>query len=253
MIKLTPARNVKNNGTGTKMKFYRPLRQFKAISFDLDDTLYNNHPIIEKAEQNFIVYLKTTYPALSELDARKWGLYKDLLVKENPTLLHDVSQWRKEVTIRVMSIYGIPMVDAIKYATTALEHFLMLRSDFTVPTKSIELLEQLAKHYPLIAITNGNVDVNRIGLQDRFQFVLKAGKKLKSKPHKDLFEQAAQQLEIRVNDILHVGDHLITDVYGAQNNHAQAVWFNPNSTTLDGAKLLPSLEISTLDSLLKLV
>ena len=38
------------------MKFYRPLRPFKAISFDLDDTLYDNHPIIEKAENDFLIW-----------------------------------------------------------------------------------------------------------------------------------------------------------------------------------------------------
>ena len=30
------------------MKFYRPLGPIKAITFDLDDTLYDNHPVIRK-------------------------------------------------------------------------------------------------------------------------------------------------------------------------------------------------------------
>lgn len=235
------------------MKFYRPLRPFKAISFDLDDTLYDNHPIIIKAEADFLVYLRTTYQQLAELDARKWGLYRDLLVKENPALQHDVSLWRKEVIQRIMVVYGIAMVNAIKYADSALQVFLQLRSDFTVPEKSIKLLQQLALHYPVIALTNGNVNVEQIGLHDKFKFVIKAGNGLRSKPHLDMFQQAASKLDIKVEDILHVGDHLISDVYGAQNNKAQAVWFNPNHTKLDRATLLPTLEMTDLQDLLTIL
>lgn len=235
------------------MKFYRPLRPFKAISFDLDDTLYDNHPIIAKAEVEFLQYLNITYPELAELDQRKWLLYKNLLAKENPALKHDVSLWRKEIIKRIMVVYGIAMVNAIKYSQSAFEKFIHLRSDFSVPQESINLLNDLAKHYPVIAITNGNVNVKQIGIEDCFSLVLKAGEGLKSKPHPDLFTSAAQQLNIDVSDILHIGDHLITDVYGAQNNHAQAIWFNPHKNALTGAKLLPCVELSELQHLLKLI
>lgn len=231
------------------MKFYKPLRSFKAISFDLDDTLYDNRPVIKQAEIDFLAYLNTTYPALAQLDERKWLLYKDLLAKEDPELKQDVSLWRKAIIKRVMVVYGIPEVNAIKYTKVAFDKFLLLRSNFTVPYQSIELLEQLAKNYPVIAITNGNVNIKQIGLEGKFKFILKAGNGLNSKPHIDLFKQAAKQLDIKIEEILHVGDNLITDVYGAQNNYAQAVWFNPEQTSLNGAKLLPSMEISDLKSL----
>lgn len=235
------------------MKFYKPLRPYKAISFDLDDTLYDNHSVIKKAEVDFLAYLTLTYKELAQLDARKWNLYKSILLKENPELKHDVSLCRKEIIKRVMVVYGIPMVNAIKYTEVAFQKFLLLRSDFTVPKQNIELLKQLAKHYPIVAITNGNVDIKKIGLHNQFQFLLKAGGSLKSKPHADLFQQAALQLNINVKDILHVGDHLITDVYGAQNNNAQAIWFNPEDARLHNAKLLPNVELSTLQDLLKLL
>ncbi len=40
------------------MKFYRTLRPFKLISFDLDDTLYDNSDVIRLAEENFIEKVK---------------------------------------------------------------------------------------------------------------------------------------------------------------------------------------------------
>ena len=104
------------------MKFYRPLRPFKAISFDLDDTLYNNHPIMKKAEGDFLIYLNTTYPKLSELDTRQWGLYKNHLVREFPSFINDVSLWRVKILERIMSIYGMPEYKAIENAHEQYEY-----------------------------------------------------------------------------------------------------------------------------------
>lgn len=231
------------------MKFYRPLKPFKVISFDLDDTLYDNLPVIIKAETDFLIYLNQTYPELSELDVRQWTLYKNHLVREFPKLVQDVSLWRIEILKRIMIIYGIAEYKAIEYAPIAFKEFLRLRSDFKVPEESLILLQALRQHYPVIAITNGNVDEKQIGLDDKFEFILKAGKGFKAKPHADLFIEAARRLNIEVSDILHIGDHLISDVYGAQNCGAQAVWFNEHQQSLTGAKLLPTVEISQLKQL----
>jgi len=235
------------------MKYYRHLKPIKAISFDLDDTLYDNHPVIKRAESVFMRYLNTRFPELAELTNRQWLLYKNLEIKNHPELKDDVSRIRQQTITRIMTIYGIPEYKAIEYGKQALAEFLRLRSDFSVPKSSIQLLKKLRQHYPVIAITNGNVDEFQIQLDDKFEFVLKAGNGLKAKPSSDLFIEAARRLNINVSDILHVGDHLITDVYGAQNNGAQAVWFNPENQALTAASLLPTVEINRLDSLYKLL
>jgi len=235
------------------MKYYRPLTPFKAISFDLDDTLYDNHPIIENAELSILAYINKNFPELAELTRKQWLLYKNLEIKNFPELAHDVSLARLQTLTRIMTIYGIPQFKAVEYAKQTFAEFLKLRSNFIVPQKSIQLLEKIAKSYPVIAITNGNVDAAQIQLDNKFLFILKAGNGFKSKPQGDLFIEAARRLNIDVTDILHVGDHLISDVYGAQNNGAQAVWFNPNKQSLSGARLLPSVEISHLDQLYKLL
>ncbi len=36
------------------MRFYRGLHPFKVISFDLDDTLYDNSDVIRLAEERFL-------------------------------------------------------------------------------------------------------------------------------------------------------------------------------------------------------
>jgi HAD superfamily hydrolase (TIGR01549 family) len=235
------------------MKYYRPIKPFKAISFDLDDTLYDNHPVIQKANDSIIEYLNKTYPELAQLSAKEWSLYKDIEAAEFPEVKHDVSLWRIQTLTRIMTIYGIPKYKAITYSQDAFNEFLKLRSDFIVPQSSLNLLAKLATYYPVIAITNGNVDEFKIQLDEKFKFILKAGNGFKSKPEPDLFIEAARRLNIEVSDILHVGDHLLSDVYGAQNNGAQAVWFNPNKQSLNGARLLPTVEISQLEQIYKLL
>ena len=40
------------------MKFYRTLMPFQVISFDLDDTLYDNSHVITTAEQKFVTFVQ---------------------------------------------------------------------------------------------------------------------------------------------------------------------------------------------------
>lgn len=255
MTKHTRVLNVKNNNRlgYIFMKYYRAMKPFKAISFDLDDTLYDNHSVIQKAGDAILAHLNRTYPELATLTQKQWSLYRDIEAAEFPEIKHDVSLWRINTLTRIMVIYGIPEFKAIDYAKHAFTEFIKLRSDFVVPQESLQLLAKLSETLPVIAITNGNVDEFQIQLHDKFEFILKAGNGFKSKPEADLFVEAARRLDIEVADILHVGDHLISDVYGAQNNGAQAVWFNPDKQPLSGAMLLPTVEISRLDQLYKLL
>lgn len=51
------------------MIFYRSPRMFRAVTLDLDDTLYDNHPVIARAEDLFMEYLTGRFSALELLMA----------------------------------------------------------------------------------------------------------------------------------------------------------------------------------------
>lgn len=238
------------------MKYFRRLKPFKAISFDLDDTLYDNRPIIIHAEQQSLQYLQGLDPQLAELDAQQWWQYKQQVLAQQPDLEQDVTAWRIAAIENMLIQLGHSQAHSRAQAQAAFEHFLAVRSDFQVPQQSVQILSQLSRSMPVIAITNGNVDLTRIGLDKSFSLVLKAGNGLRAKPYPDMFEVAAQHLGIAVEDILHVGDHLNTDVFGAKVNGAQAVWFNDQGHNLKQqghAHALPDVEIDTLSQLLRLV
>lgn len=44
------------------MHFYRPLSPIKAMTFDLDDTLYDNHPVIDKTEEEVLRFIREYDP-----------------------------------------------------------------------------------------------------------------------------------------------------------------------------------------------
>ncbi len=46
------------------MRFYRPLGQISALTFDLDDTLYDNREVILRTEQESLAFVQNYHPAL---------------------------------------------------------------------------------------------------------------------------------------------------------------------------------------------
>jgi putative hydrolase of the HAD superfamily len=141
-------------------------------------------------------------------------------------------------------------------AQAGLDYFISLRSDFTVPESSKELLSQLSKHYPLVAISNGNVDTKTIGIDHFFQHVYHAGwqkngELLRQKPAPDMFNLACRQLTIKTNELLHVGDCGRADIQGALNAGCQAAWLSCYDV---GKPLttLPHLELTQITELKQL-
>ncbi|MFK3558122.1 HAD-IA family hydrolase [Pasteurella multocida] len=235
------------------MKFYRTLRPFKLISFDLDDTLYDNSDVIRLAEENFIEKVKLE----SQLDIspEEWRAWKQRIEQRHPMLCEDVVAWRIETLHQLLANYQKSAAEIERVCQQAMALFVEWRHKIDVPTQSQQVLNVLKKQYPLVAITNGNVEPQRIGLP-QFDLVLRGGEQGRAKPHQDLFHQTAQRFGIHPHEILHVGDNLITDVQGAIQADCQAVWINLSGKALRDfpeARLIPTLEITELKQLLMLV
>jgi len=234
---------------------YRRLRPIRALSFDLDDTLYDNGPVILAAEQALRDHLHRRYPPLARLSEADWQADKAQLLARRPELRHDVTAVRHQLLQHWLGRAGLSALQARTGAEQALALFLDWRNKVAVPAESHWLLKKLAQRYPLVAITNGNVDPGRIGLGKYFSAVFAAGGRYRSKPHGDLFVAARQHLGLPAASILHVGDHLDTDVYGALASGQPAVWLNRQVRPLgrQPLRLLPHWEIRRLVQLLELV
>ncbi|MGB0892935.1 MAG: HAD-IA family hydrolase [Parashewanella sp.] len=238
------------------MQSFLAIRPIKAISFDLDDTLYDNRPYIQKAEAKFLGFMQQQFPAPHLWQAAHWLATKKQLIDAHPMLGHDT--WRiREVTAETLLLeLGLNAQKAKQGAKRGLDHFLFHRSDFIVPESSLELLAKLKKRYPLIGISNGNVDANRIGLDEYFEFILHAGNGLRMKPESDMFDLALTRLAIKPHELLHIGDNHTADIIGARNANCQAVWLNPaygRHQVMKLASPLPHIMITDIEQLAYLV
>ncbi|EIV2972107.1 5-amino-6-(5-phospho-D-ribitylamino)uracil phosphatase YigB [Cronobacter sakazakii] len=238
------------------MYFYRPLGAIAALTFDLDDTLYDNRPVIARTEQETLAFMQRYHPRLSAFTAADLHRARTALRQQEPEIYHDVTEWRRRAIEQVMLEAGLSAHEASEGANEAMLNFARWRSRIEVPEENLEALQQLAKKWPLVAITNGNAEPEQFGLGDLFQFVLRAGPHGRAKPYSDMYHLAAQKLGVAPEAILHVGDDLTTDVAGAIRSGVQACWINlldGDLMQIDDSRLLPHLEISRLASLTSLI
>lgn len=235
------------------MKYYCSLQPFKLISFDLDDTLYDNSEVIRLAELNFVASLQQE-SQIPQLDLSYWQVWKKRVEQQDPLLCEDVVAWRLATIRQLLTFHGKSAVEIEQISAQSMDVFVQWRHKVDVPQQSFTVLTKLKPHFILTVITNGNVEPERIGF-DHFDWVLRGGEHGRAKPHGDLFWQTAQQFNLKPEQILHVGDNLVTDVQGAIQAGCQAVWLNLSEKSLKDfpeARLLPTLEMTNLDQLLEL-
>jgi len=237
------------------MRFYRQLGRIEAMTFDLDDTLYDNRPIIRRVEAQATEWLHTHHPISASKSNSWWQEIKYQVAEKDSWLRNDVTLWRlKSIEYGLIQL-GYNVQQAHQAATDLVDLVLELRSDFKVPDSSLQVLDKLSKTMPLVAITNGNVDIHKIGLSRYFSKVLKAGADGRAKPHQEMYHKAVQFLELPAKSILHVGDHLITDVHGAKRSGLSACWFNDQNKIIRNepkTRTLPDVEVNLLHELILL-
>jgi len=231
------------------LKFYRPLsNKIKVLSFDLDDTLYQNGEVIKNAERAQFNAICEFVPEAKALGMDFWMQLKWRVAKQKPEVMHDVSLWRYEVLKQGLSEFSVNDEAII---SQVYERFYQARSDFTVPQQTFDVLAKLRQKYRLIAVTNGNADINKIGLADYFEAYYRAGEhQCRMKPHSDMLDKAAKDLGLSSpEEILHIGDNVGSDIQAAHNAKVASLWFNPEKKAFPSGHCLPNAEYSDLADL----
>lgn len=229
------------------MRFNRAIGPVKVLSFDLDDTLYDNRPIIKQAVQAMLDYLNTI-PQWQAQGKDYWRDCRRATLEQDDTLEGDVTRWRHVALRFGFTELGFKEPDIEKHVAAAYQAFAEARSQITVSDEVIELLAALKQKYTLIAITNGNVEVNKFNLNGVFDLVLMAGRDGLAKPDTALFQATCKQLDITPNQILHIGDSLDSDVQGALNAGSYSAWL-PQAGSQFAFKGLADVELSHLQEL----
>ncbi|MBL4584120.1 MAG: HAD-IA family hydrolase [Pseudomonadales bacterium] len=222
----------------------------KAITLDLDDTLWEVWPTLIAAEKTLHQWLNNHCPDISALLADN-GLMsiRQRVLSDEPDLMHRVSEMRLRVLEQALLKVGYSPSWAQQAAQSAFEVFLEARHQVTFYPLVIDVLDNLSRNYRLAALSNGNANVYRLGLGKYFSFGLNAEMVGIGKPHPAMFEQALEKLELRADQVIHVGDNPTDDVIGAQQLGMHTVWVNPEKLDWPTDNPSPNAEIECMEQL----
>ena len=241
------------------MKFYRSPAPVAALSFDLDDTLYDNVPVMERAESWLVDELVRLYalpPPGNEYAF--WARAADAARAQTPYLVHDVTAARVAGVILGMRWLGRTFSGGEDEARALIGRFIEVRSRIAISPAVVALLKRLKARYPLAALSNGNSCHQHTALNGLFRYDLRPGGGLRSKPSADLFHALAARLKLEPAQILHIGDEPETDVLGAMGAGCQCAWLAGGiagrlARGEDALRLLPTLRLDSLFEIEKLL
>ena len=226
------------------------IARIKAISLDLDDTLWPIWPTIERAEKVLRDWMAAHAPMAAALFSSPSALreIRDHMSTNRPDLKHDLSAVRRE-SIR-LALYRAGENPLL--ADNAFDVFFAERQRVDLFDDARPALEHLAARFPLVSISNGNADLHRVGIAEFFHAAISAREFGVGKPDPRIFHAAAGSVNVTPEDMLHVGDDATLDALGALNAGMQAAWVN-RSDHLWPHEQQPQLTLTTLTELCDLL
>ena len=205
----------------TTAQFRMNLQHVRALTLDLDDTLWPVWPAIERAERALHAWLRAHAPATAlRFDIVALRALRDAVGRQRPEWAHDLTALRRESLRLALDGSG----DDPALAGAAFEVFYAARNEVDLYPEVPAALRRLSAAYPLLALTNGNADLGRTGIAPWFRGGLSAREFGVGKPDPRIFIEACRRLGCAPAEVLHVGDDPALDVEGARAAGLQAAW-----------------------------
>ncbi|MEO6623306.1 MAG: HAD family hydrolase [Burkholderiaceae bacterium] len=225
------------------------LTKIKAISLDLDDTLWPIWPTIERAEIQLQHWLAQHAPltAAAFADPAHRVALREAVLRAQPAISHDMSALRREMIRSGLQQGG----EDPDLAEPAFDVFFAHRMRVDLYADALPALRFLAARFPLVAISNGNADLARVGIGEHFHASLSAHLFGVGKPDARIFHAAASAAGVPPQAVLHIGDDARLDVLGALDAGMQTVWLNRGGHPWDHRQQ-PHFSVASLDPVCQL-
>ena len=226
----------------------------KSISFDLDDTLWPLMPNIVEAEKTTNEWIKENFPGTAALLGKQDVIeIRDKLIKEDPNLMNQISDLRKLMFYELNIRAGYGKEESENMAEETFEIYFKGRNAVTFYEGVIETLELLKNDYSLGVVTNGNADLQVIGIDNLFDYIFSAADLNAHKPDPVMFEAVINRTGLRAEEICHIGDHPINDVKASLDIGMTPIWFNYEKTNfpLEGIEVVEFSDWNSLPDLIK--
>ncbi len=226
-------------------------KKVRAISLDLDDTLWPIWPVIARAEQALQDWLRPHAPNTSAwlADAEQRLALRREVQQSRPEIGHDLRTLRQELIRRALQRHG----EDTALVEDAYEVFITERMRVELYEDARPALAWLAQRYPVVALSNGNADVQRIGLGEFFHADFSAQAFGVGKPDARIFHAAAQAAGVLPHEVLHVGDDAALDIVGALDAGLQTVWVNRGSHAWEHEAHRPHATVADMSELCTLL
>ena len=251
----------------------------KAIFFDLDDTLLWDQKSIQEAfiatckvaqqrygidHQQFEEAVRSsaralyssyeTYPFTQMIGINPFeGLWGNFLDDHDQfrKMKEIVPTYRKDTWNMGLKSMGIDDPD---FGYQLAERFPQERRKLPfVYEETFEILDALKENYQLLLLTNGSPDLQNTKLEitaelvPYFDQIVISGAFGRGKPDVTIFEHALSLMNLHKDEVIMVGDNLMTDILGANRAGIKSVWINRHNKERN--EVIPTYEIVHLEEL----
>ncbi|MGE8079734.1 HAD family hydrolase [Peribacillus loiseleuriae] len=251
----------------------------KAIFFDLDDTLLWDQKSISEAFKATCEYAAEKYEVDAEQleeavreEARElyasydtysftqmiginpfeglWGDFGDEGI-EFGKMKEFAPVYRRDSWVRGLKSLGI---DDEEFGAELAERFPLERKKRPfLYDETFQVLDELHDTYRLLLLTNGSPELQNTKLAitpelvPYFDHIVISGAFGKGKPDASIFEHALERMNVSKDEVLMVGDNLMTDILGSSRAGIQSVWINRHEKERN--EVIPTYEITHLEEL----
>lgn len=220
----------------------KPVAPLEALTFDLDDTLWDNAGVMARTEQGHFSWLSERLAAwlierndtqpdrfAEQVTLECYVARRQAMAKRHPLRRGDFTWTREQALFSLLSDIGLPSSAAWLWTSAAMSRFHALRLEVNPYPEVEPLLSELATRYRLASITNGNLAFDRLALRRHFRVSIAAGEMLAPKPDARPFLAALARLDTPPSRALHVGDSWKEDILPAVRLGMRAAWIAPQS------------------------
>lgn len=195
----------------------------KVIGFDLDDTLWEIEPVLLRAERILGAWLRERVPGFRyDIDTMR-AVRTDLL-EADPTLEGRVTELRRRVIEEGLHRGGVGRSEARTLSEEAMIVFLEARNEIELFKGVQDTIVELSREFICGVLTNGNADLERMGLSNLFSFVFSAEQVGAAKPEDGLFRAALEYTSVQPHEMVYVGDHPTHDIDPANRLGLRTIW-----------------------------
>jgi putative hydrolase of the HAD superfamily len=195
----------------------------RAVAFDLDNTLWDVDPVLARAEERWLAWLREHCPRIPErLSLDDLRASRLALAAREPHNAHDFSYLR----IASLAQHARECGYDESISEAAFEIFIAARNQLDLFADVRPGLNRLRARYALASLSNGNADLGRIGAADLFSVSLNARSVGAAKPDRRCFERLVQDLNLAPHEVIYVGDDPLLDVEAARSAGLLTAWMN---------------------------